>query len=169
METSASLASRLYSSLQPAVQPTDAVRQTRASVGDGGFAGAAASFIDTIRQGEQVSKGELLYRVEQRVLAFLKGRLTGFETQRQEFQNLLARYGEQVGEYPALERKNIARALVRMQTHTQAHLRSRLGPAGRAGMAGKPRLPRFCRVYGGPLRRRLGRLGRRLGAWPANR
>ncbi len=54
MDVSSSLASRLYSSLQSAVRPGEPL-QIRRTEESSGFARAAASFVDTLRQGEKTA------------------------------------------------------------------------------------------------------------------
>ncbi len=63
MEVSSSLASRLYSSLQSAVQPgAEGISARRPE--QGGFVAGAASFIDTLRQGEATAQKGLVGRAD---------------------------------------------------------------------------------------------------------
>ncbi|SET41300.1 flagellar hook-basal body complex protein FliE [Oceanicella actignis] len=65
MELNSSLASRLYADIHSAVQPGEERSGLRAERGGANdFAKAAASFVETLRQGEETAKAGLAGRAD---------------------------------------------------------------------------------------------------------
>ena len=103
-------------------------------------------------------------QLEERVVAFLEGRVHGYETQRKEYAELLSSYEGRVDDMPESERAQISQALDSLHNRTVVHLTgrltglySRLSKLKQEGLAledSLAELPEDLRVLADPLRRR---------------